>query len=80
MFSDLGPCLGLWGFLRLVGTSLDGVGWSTFKNRSKQVRVRVAYRENMNVHVHKNMATSRRSQKLNFQCRDVGIQRRDILE
>ena len=25
---------------------LDGVGWSTCKNRGKQVRVRVAYEEN----------------------------------
>ena len=34
----------------------------------------------MNVHVHKNEITSRRSQELNCQLRDVGIQRRDIPE
>ena len=59
MFLDLGTCLGLWAFLRSVGTSLDGVDWSTCKNRSKQVRVRVAYEENMNDLVHKNKVTSR---------------------
>ena len=53
MFSALGMCLGLWGFLRSARTSLDGVGWSTCKNQSKQVRVCVLYGENMNVHVHK---------------------------
>ena len=58
MISDLGTCLGIWGFLRSAETSLDGVGWSTSKNQSKQVRVCVTYRENMNVYVHKNRATS----------------------
>ena len=53
MFSDLGTCLKIWEFLRLAGTILDEVGWSTYKNQSKQVRVHVAYGENMNVHVHK---------------------------
>ena len=52
MITDLGTCSGLWGFLRLAGTSLDGVGKSTCKNRSKQVRVHVVYGENMNAHVH----------------------------
>ena len=63
MFSDLGTCLRLWGFLRSAGTSLDGVGWSTCKKWSKQVRVLVAYRENMNVHIHKNKVTLRRSRE-----------------
>ena len=43
-------CLGLWGMLKLVGTKLDG-GWLWHLQKPK----------NMNVHVHKNRATSRRS-------------------
>ena len=40
----------------------------------------VAYGENMNVHVHKNRATSRSSRELNYQRRDVGIQRCNVPE
>ena len=39
---------------------LNGVGWITCK-KSEQTSVYVAYGENMNVHVHKNRATSRHS-------------------
>ena len=38
-----------------------GLVRAPIKKWSKQVRVCVAYGENMNVHVHKNSATSRRS-------------------
>ena len=63
MISDLGTSLGLWGFLRSAGMSLDGFSWSTCKKWSKQVRVCVAYGENINVPVHKNREMSRRSQE-----------------
>ena len=70
MISDLGTCLGLWGFLGSVGTSLDEVCWVPAKKIGALLGfLKVSDMRRMNVYVHKNRATS--------QCSG---QRRDIPE
>ena len=65
MISDLGKCLGLWGFLGSVGTSLDEVCCVPAKTLLGFLKVSDIRK--MNVYVHKNKAMSRRS----GQCRDI---------
>ena len=50
-----------------------GLAGAPAKSAANKVRVRVAYGKNMNVHVHKNRAMSRRSRELNCQRHDIGI-------
>ena len=59
MISDLGMCLGLWGFLKSVGTMM-GEGWLGHlqKSESTVTVLQVFGCENMNIPVHKNRATS----------------------
>ena len=58
MFSDLGTCIGLWRFLRMAGTSLDGIWMEHLQKSESTVRVfQVFGYEIMNVYVHKNRVT-----------------------
>ena len=65
--------------LRSIGTRLGEVYLGCLQKSESNVRVSQGFGcENMNVPVHKNRATSRRWRELNFQRRNIGLQRRDV--